>query len=314
VELIRLKGVDKEYKKVKVLREVNLTIEEGDVLGIIGQSGSGKTTLLNLIAGFIEPSEGQVSYFSLGNHEEHDLNQNLYKMKKFIGFTPQHNSFYPKLTVEENLWHFGMLYKVDKKTLNDNIRSLLKFTHLYEHRNKLAEFLSGGMQKRLDLSCSLVHKPKILLLDEPTADLDPLLQKEILQLLEEVNKQGITIIIASHHLDSIEKICNKVAIVHKGKVQSHGLMDEVRKPFLRDHFTINVHSKKEKEQVIKSLKTFPIKKMVDKGHKLVIYPEDVKQTMNHLLSTIKEENLHLHDMHVRKPSLNEIFEKIVLDK
>lgn len=310
MEIIRLKEVSKEYRKQAVLQEVNLAIEAGDVLGIIGQSGSGKTTLLNLIAGFIEPTEGEVTYYSKVEGREKNLTKNLRHLKKYIGFTPQHNSFYPKLTVMENLVHFGRLYGIDAQTLQNNIRSLLEFTELSKHQDKLAEHLSGGMQKRLDISCSLVHKPKILILDEPTADLDPLLQREILHLLQEVNQQGITIILASHHLDSIEHICNKVAIVHQGRVHSQGLIEDIKKPFLRDHFVINVHSGREKEQILQLLKTLPFKKIIDQGSRLEIYPEDVEKTMNSLLGLIKAENLYLHDLDLRKPTLHEVFEKI----
>lgn len=302
--------MSKEYGKHKVLQDVSLTIESGDILGIIGQSGSGKTTLLNLIAGFIEPSEGETVYMSKAEGKERDLNKNLNRIKKHIGFTPQHNSYYPKLTVQENLWHFGRLYRINKTTLANNVDSLLNFTKLISHKGKLGEHLSGGMQKRLDISCSLVHKPRILLLDEPTADLDPILQREILHLLQEVNKQGITIVIASHHLDSIEEICNKVAIVHKGRVHSSGLIDNIKKPFLKDHFVINVKSGLQKERILNRVQALPFKEIVDRGHKIVIYPKDIEKTMKGLLGIIKEENLNLNNMDVRKPTLTEVFEKI----
>ncbi|MBI2102972.1 ABC transporter ATP-binding protein [Candidatus Woesearchaeota archaeon] len=313
MDLIRLREVTKEYRKRAVLQNVSLTIEEGDIFGVIGQSGSGKTTLLNLIAGFIEPTDGQVVYYPEGSTKEKDLHRNFSQIKRHIGYTPQHNSLYPKLTVQENLWHFGRLYKIDKQTLTTNIRNLLNFTHLFDYRHFLSEQLSGGMQKRLDLSCSLVHKPRLLILDEPTSDLDPILQKEIIHLLQEVNKQGVTIIIASHHLESIENICNKVAIIHQGKVHTHGLMEEVRKPYLKDHFTIRVRSVEQKQLLIDKLKVLPIQKIVDKGNSLVIYPSNIENTMANLLKIIKEENLFLHDLDLRRPSLNEIFEKITTD-
>lgn len=314
MELIKLKEVGKKYYKKSVLEDVNISIEAGEILGVIGQSGSGKTTLLNLIAGFIEPTSGEVVYVSKIDHKERELHKNLHKLKKNIGFTPQHNSLYPKLTVKENLVHFGKLYKIKKTILNENINSLLKFTQLSNHKNKLVEHLSGGMQKRLDISCSLIHKPKILLLDEPTADLDPILQKEVLHLLQEVNKQGITIVIASHHLEGIENICTKIAIVHQGKVHTHGQLDEIRKPFLRDHFTIKVHSGERKEELIRRLKTLSIRKIVDHKNRITIYPSDIEKATNELLNIIKEEKLHLHDMDLRKPTLNEIFERIVTQK
>ena len=310
MELLQLKEVRKDFGKSTILQDVNLTIEEGDIFGIIGESGSGKTTLLNLLTGFMEPTQGQVLFYSKITQGPKDLNVHLARIKKYIGFTPQHNSYYPKLTVKENLLHFGQLYGLPRDLLINNIKTLLQFTNLYEHRNKLAEHLSGGMQKRLDISCSLAHKPKILVLDEPTADLDPMLQEEILLLLQEASRQGVTIIIASHHLDSIENICNKVAIIHEGKLHSQGLIDDVKKPFLKDYFTLNLRPGESRERIIGILKTLPVKKIVDKGSKLIVYPLDVDKTIKGLLTFIKEENLYLHDLDMRKPSLGEIFEQI----
>ncbi len=306
-----MKGVTKEYKNHRVLDDVNLIVEEGDLIGVIGQSGSGKTTLLNIMAGFIEPTEGEVTYFSKIDQSDKNLHKNFHKIKKYLGFTPQHNSFYHKLSVAENLLHFGKLYGIPHQTLITNIRSLIEFMHLEEDKHKLAEQLSGGMQKRLDISCSLVHKPKILILDEPTSDLDPILQKDVLNLLQEVNKQGVTIVLASHHLESIENICNKIVFIQKGKVTTQGLVDDVKKPFLRDHFTITLKSGLDKERLLARLKTIPLQKIVDEGKTLVIYPAQVEKAVASLLTIIKEENLYLHDMDLRKPSLNEVFEKLV---
>ena len=312
--LLQLKEVSKEFANSTVLDHIDMTIEEGDIIGIVGESGSGKTTLLNLLTGFMEPSQGEVLYYSKVTHEPKNLHDNLHKIKKFIGFAPQHNSFYPKLTVKENLFHFGQMYGLQHDILVSNIKSLLIFTGLFEDRNKLAEHLSGGMQKRLNISCGLVHKPKILVLDEPTADLDPLIQKEILLLLEEANKQGITVILASHHLDSVEHLCTKVAVIHKGKMRSFGSMDEVKKPFLRDYFTINLRPGDSKEKVLATLKTLPVKKIVDEGKRLVVYPLDIQKTLQGILAVIKEENLYLHDLDLRKPSLHEVFETIATGK
>lgn len=311
MELIHLRGVSKEYRKSTILSNVDLIIEEGDMLGIIGQSGGGKTTLLNLISGFIEPTDGEILYYSKAFNEERDLNKNLHKIKQFIGFTPQHNSFYPKLTVKENLLHFGKLYGISKPILENNIRNLLNFTRLIDHKDKIADELSGGMQKRLDISCSLVHKPRILILDEPTADLDPILQKEILHMLHEVNKQGVTIVIASHQLESIEQNCNKVAIVHNGEVKTEGLIDDIKKPHSKDHFSISVQSGDDKKILIDKLQTFQIKKIIDKGHTLIIYPEKPKETMKDLLEFVQEQGLLHQELHLKKKSLNDVFESIV---
>ena len=312
--LLQLKEVGKEFANVKVLDQIDMTIEEGDIVGIVGESGSGKTTLLNLLTGFMEPSQGEVLYYSKITHEPKNMHDNLHKIKKHIGFAPQHNSFYPRLTVKENLFHFGQMYGIKHDILVNNIKSLLLFTGLFEDRNKLAEHLSGGMQKRLNISTAMVHKPKILVLDEPTADLDPLIQKEILLLLEEANKQGITVILASHHLDTVEHLCNKVAVIHKGQLRSFGALDDIKKPFLRDYFTINLRPGDSKEKVLAILKKLPVKKIVDEGKSLAVYPIDIEKTIQGILSVIKEENLYLHDLDLRKPSLNEVFETIATGK
>ncbi len=310
MELIEVKEVSKEYNGSSILDAVSLVVEEGDIFGIIGQSGSGKTTLLNIIAGFVEPNEGNVFYVSKIDHQPKNLTENFQKIKRHIGFTHQHYSFYPKLTVKENVIHFGSLHGVQKGILVENAKAMLEFTGLYEHRNKLAEHLSGGMKRRLDITCSLMHKPKVLLLDEPTADLDPVLQKDIIRLIQEVNKQGITIIIASHHLESLERICTKLVLLHKGKVHSQGDVEEVKKPFLKENVTINVRTGSDKAKILQLVRRLPVQKIIDQGHQLVLESSDPARTIVALMAVVKEENLFLHDIDVRKPTLSEIFEKI----
>jgi len=243
-----------------------------------------------------------------------NLNKNFNKIKKHIGYTPQHTSFYPKLTVQENLIHFGRLYGLPKNTILSNAESLLGFTGLSKHKDKLAENLSGGMQKRLDLSCSLIHKPKLLLLDEPTSDLDPVTQEEIVSLIQEVNRQGITVVIASHHLDSLEKICSKLMILHNGTVKSYGDVEEVRKPFQRENFAINIKTGKDKEKILELLKKLPLISLVEQEHQIIVYPQDVEKVLPLLLKVVKEENLYLHDIDLRETSLNEVFAKLTQEK
>lgn len=312
MKLIELKGVVKRFGKVIVLDDVNLSIEEGDVIGVIGTSGSGKTTLLNLISGFLHPSSGKVLHSFHVTQGQVSMQKNLHKIKDKIGFAPQHNSFYPKLTVVENMLHFGQLYGLKKETIVNNVDSLLHATKLHHHRNKLAQHLSGGMQKRLDISCSLVHKPKILILDEPTDDLDPILQREIMSFLKEVNKQGVTLVIASHNLDLLEKICNKIAIVHNGKVKDCGLISDFRRPFLKEHFTINLNVSDNKEKILSYINNLHVSKIIDKGHHIVVYPHNAAQTISSLLNIIDEEDLY--DIDIRRPSLGDIFERITMEE
>ncbi len=308
--LIELKGVSKNFGPDAVLEDVNLAIEEGDILGIIGRSGSGKTTLLNIISGFIRPSGGEVLYAFKATEKPVNINRHLHQVKDMIGFAPQHNSFYPQLTVAENLLHFGQLYGLKKEIIVSNIQGLLEATKLEPHRNKLSEHLSGGMQKRLDISCSLVHKPKILLLDEPIEDLDAKLQKEIMYFLQQINQQGVTIVIASHHLNMLESICNKIAIIHDSRVHSQGLLEEVKKPFLKEHFCFNLTLEGEKQHIIEMLQKIPTERIIDRGNNIIVHPKKTIETVGLIMRIIEEEKLYLHDLDFRKPTLSEIFDKI----
>jgi len=314
MEIIQLKGVTKEFNNKIVLDNISFSIEEGDIFGIIGQSGSGKTTLLNLIIGFHDPNEGKLTFRFDENHSHQEIHKNIRKIKNKFGFAAQISSVYPKLTIEENIFHFGKLYGLKTKVLKKNINNLLDFTELKKHRRKLAEQISTGMQKRLDLSCSLIHKPSILILDEPTADLDPLIQKEIVDLIQQANKQGITIIIASHHLNDIEKICNKVALIHQGKLTKWGTIDEIKKPYLQKEGAIHIKAGEYHQKMVHRSKQLPVSRIIDKGNSIVLYTAEIQDAVYHLMNLTKKENIFLQDIDIKKPNLQDIFETIVKEQ
>lgn len=312
--ILELKEVTKVFNNRIILDRINFSIEEGDIFGIIGQSGSGKTTLLNMIIGFYEPDEGKVLYQLDKNQKAKEVHKNLSEIKRKFGFAAQISSFYPKLTIKENLFHFGRLYGIKTPVLEKNSHNLLEFTELEKYQNSLAEHISVGMQKRLDLSCSLIHKPNVLLLDEPTADLDPILQKEILYLIQQANKQGITIVIASHHLNDIEQICNKVALLHKGKIVSWGTVEEVKQPYLQRDGAIHIKAGEHHQKLLKYVKYLPLSRIIDKGDSLIICSSEIQNTLYHLINLTQKENILLQDLDIRKPSLQEVFETIIKDE
>ena len=220
--IFELKGVTKRFKDNLVLENLNLDIPQGSIFGILGINGSGKTTILRLLVGYYKPTKGEVLY----------LNKKLKKvegkLRSEIGFTTQDSAFYPKLTVEENIKYFGALYGLPKKTIESNSDRILKLVELDHVRNRIAEQLSGGMQRRLDMACSLIHVPKVVILDEPTEDLDPLLRKDILHLIKKIAEIGTTVIITSHRLEDIEIVCDRVAILHNKSMIRSGTLDELK--------------------------------------------------------------------------------------
>ena len=309
MEIVSLKGVSKEYSKSLILSNVTLSVEENDVFGIIGVSGSGKSTLLNIMVGFIETDEGSIEYHTpLG--KTHKIHKHNLSIKKHFGYNPQGLSFYPKLTVKENLLHFGQMYGLKKHVLIDNAISLLKFTGLFKFRDYLAEELSGGMQKRLDIACSLVHKPKVLFLDEPVLNLDPALKRDVLHLITEVNKQGITVVIASHDLETIELLCNKVAILHNKQVISTGLIEEIKKPYYNKSNSITLRTGEHHDELLSFTSQLSGSKVFDNENHLVIHTENLSNTVSHIAQFIENQHLALTNLELSTPTLKSVFESI----
>ncbi|MEM4336874.1 MAG: ABC transporter ATP-binding protein [Candidatus Woesearchaeota archaeon] len=220
--LLKITNLTKIYGNRLVLNNINLDIEEGEILGIVGPSGAGKTTLLECVVGFTKPEQGDI----LLGVKNHNLGEVFIPTKKerdsskFFGFAAQFPSFYNQLSVRENLYYFGSLYGIKKETIKHNAEILINLLGLAGEGDTIAGTLSGGMQKRLDIACAMVHGPRILILDEPTADLDPISRKQMIELIKKINLNGTTIIMASHMLQEIEEICEKVAVLHEHKIQA----------------------------------------------------------------------------------------------
>lgn len=226
-QVLVVKHLYKVFGKKIVLKNITFSVNKGDILGIIGMSGSGKTVLLKTIMNFFQPNSGQILYKGKPITKP--------TAKKVFGFSVQESSFYPELTVKENLFHFGRLYRMTDNEIKKRAHELLKMLELHSAENKLASQLSGGMQKRLDIACAMIHKPEMLLLDEPTEELDLLRKNEVLKLINSINKKGVTVLIASLPLE-VEQICNKIIFIDKGAMVSTNDIKSKMKTLYQNHF------------------------------------------------------------------------------
>ena len=211
-KLIQLQGVTKRFGKNTVFDSIDLDIPEGKITGIIGASGEGKSTMLKMIASFYKPTSGKILY------SNKDIFKEIKNIKRLFGFAIEDGSFYEDLTVKENLLYFGRLYHVKKSMLLPRIEGLMHFVSLINAKDVLAKNLSLGMKKRLGIACSLVHKPSVLILDEPTADLDPLLRFQIIKLIKKINYHGTTIVFTTQILNEADEICDKIVILYNEKI------------------------------------------------------------------------------------------------
>lgn len=321
--VIRFKNVAKRFKSKEVLKDITFDVKSGEIYGIIGMSGSGKTTLLNILIGFLEPDYGDIKFklehlLEFKENEEAQFRsvfKNITDVKRTFGFAAQTPSFYENLTLTENLEYFGRMYGLSSDVRKTNAEILLKLMRLEDSRNVLAKNLSGGMQKRLDIACALVHDPKVLILDEPTADLDPLLRREMWDLIRKINNKGTTIMMASHFLDEIENLCDTVGILLDGEIIKSGTPDQLKNFYTQDEEIHIQCSPGRYDLLIGRLhgqeKKLNINRIINKGHKLVIYTLNAESVLHYLLHIIEKTDESLLDVYVNKPSLEEAFESLI---
>jgi ABC-2 type transport system ATP-binding protein len=210
---LSLKNICKQFGKKKVLKNLSLDLYEGEILGLIGRSGCGKSTLIKVLVGYYEADSGKIIFHG------QDITGNFREVKGIVGYTTQDNSFYEKLTVLENMKYYANLYNVRRRERKQRIEELLQAVQLESAKNTIAGSISGGMKRRLDFAISLLHKPRLVILDEPTTGLDPVLVEKFWAIVTSVaKKENITVLVSSHQLSEIKSYCNKAAVMSDGRI------------------------------------------------------------------------------------------------
>jgi ABC-2 type transport system ATP-binding protein len=208
---IEISDLTKKFNGTTALNEIDLSIMQGELFGLVGPDGAGKTTLLRTLAGLLSVSEGQVEAAG------HQIHKNTESIKPHIGYMAQEFSLYGKLSVLENLQFFGDLYDVPLSDQRQRIPGLLAFAQLSDFQDRRAAKLSGGMKKKLALACTLLHQPPILLLDEPTTGVDPVSRREFWAILNDLHLEGTTILISTPYMDEADR-CSRVALIYRGSI------------------------------------------------------------------------------------------------
>mgnify|MGYP000706050302 CR=1 FL=1 len=309
---IRLRDVTKRFGNNVVLDHVNLEIPPGELFGIIGLSGVGKTTLLNTIVGFIEPDEGDV-VLQLSDNREISVHRAKHIVKNMFGFAAQVPSFYEKLTVRENIEHFAALYNIPQVERISKCDRLLKLVGLENAQHTLAQNLSGGMQKRLDIACAIVHEPSVLILDEPTADLDPIIRDQIWALIRQINQGGTTVIVASHVVSELEQYCSRIAILRNQRITEVGTTSELRDIYSRKYEIFLKTAQKEYSRI----KAFCNKNrtlysaLTEKDNCFVAETFKPHEALKHLIAFLVKSRINVISMRVERPSIAEVFASLV---
>jgi len=244
-EVIRASGIGKKFETTQALKDISFDVNKGEIFGFIGPDGAGKTTLFRIITTLLLPDEGKISVLGL------DTLTGFKELRKNIGYMPGRFSLYQDLTVEENLKFYATVFGTSISENYDLISDV--YTHIEPFRNRLAGNLSGGMKQKLALSCALIHKPALLVLDEPTTGVDAVSRSEFWEMLRKLRVHNITIIVSTPYMDEAMR-CDRVALIQKGQILTIDEPEKIREGFTRKLFSVKAT---DKYHLLIALRNFP---------------------------------------------------------
>ncbi|MBR6982690.1 MAG: ABC transporter ATP-binding protein [Ruminococcus sp.] len=302
--VVKINNLVKRYGELIALDHFSLDIKEGEVFGLLGPNGSGKTTTINCLLSLLAFDKGEIEVFGK------EMSPTAYDIKKEIGVIMQNVAVYEELTVSENIDYFCGLYITDKEERRKCVEDAIKFVGLEDFRKFYPKKLSGGLLRRLNIACGIAHKPKLIILDEPTVAVDPQSRNNILEGIQELNKQGATIIYTSHYMEEVEQICTRIAIMDKGRKIAEGTKDELKR-MIRNTETVNIEILDVSEDIIKEISALPhVYDTAYDGEKLTVYCSGGKHNLIRILDVLQKHDMAFGRVYSELPTLNDVFLEI----
>lgn len=299
--ILEVKNLIKRYGDFLALDHINFHIKEGEIFGLLGPNGAGKTTTISILSGLTMYDGGEVEF--LGK----EIKRNEMEVKQELGIVPQDIALFEDLTAHENLDYFGRLYGLRGKLLRERIDEALEFTGLMDKRKDFPKGFSGGMKRRLNIACAILHHPKLIIMDEPTVGIDPQSRNHILQSIKKLNEMDSTIIYTSHYMEEIEEICTRIAIVDQGRVIAQGTKEEL-KSLVSDEEKLVIELEAVNYTIVENVKTISsIRECVMKGNRLEVIGKKDEQNVSKIIKLLSDENIEILSLNVEKPSLESVF-------
>ncbi|MCI8775861.1 MAG: ABC transporter ATP-binding protein [Oscillospiraceae bacterium] len=302
--VVKIENLVKRYKELVALDHLSLEIEEGEVFGLLGPNGSGKTTTINCLLSLLSYDKGTVEIFGK------KMTPVSYDIKKQIGIIMQNVAVFQELNVYENIDYFCGLYIKDKNKRKQYVEEAIQFAGLEDFRKFRPKKLSGGLLRRLNIACGIAHKPRLIILDEPTVAVDPQSRNKILEGIQELNRKGATIIYTSHYMEEVEQLCTRIAIMDRGKKIAEGTKDELKR-MIKNTETVTIEVLEVPESVLTELENIRhVYKASFADEKLTIECSGGKHNLIRILDVLQKENISFGRVYTELPTLNDVFLEI----
>ena len=302
--MIHIENLVKRYGDLVALNHLSLDIHEGEIFGLLGPNGSGKTTAINCLLSLLKYDKGAIRIFG------EDMRPDNYKVKQQIGIVLQNVAVFDELTVYENIDYFCGLYVSDKKKRKKLVDDAVQFAGLEDYCKMRPKKLSGGLLRRLNVACGIAHKPRLIIMDEPTVAVDPQSRNKILEGIQKLNAQGSTIIYTSHYMEEIEQICTRIAIMDHGRVIASGTSEELKK-MIKTGETITVEAILLEEKHLRDIRSLPhVFDLHYENQILVLRCTGAQHNLIRLLNYLQSQDITFGRVFSELPTLNDVFLEI----
>ena len=302
--VVKIKDLVKRYGDLIALDHLDLEIEQGEIFGLLGPNGSGKTTTINCLLSLLSFDKGDIEIFGK------KMTPVSYDIKKEIGVIMQNVAVFDELTVYENIDYFCGLYIKDKAKRREYVEEAIKFVGLEDFRKFYPKKLSGGLLRRLNIACGIAHKPKLIILDEPTVAVDPQSRNRILEGIQQLNRDGATVIYTSHYMEEVEQICTRIAIMDKGRKVAEGTKDELKR-MIKNTETITIEILELPDGIYREISSLPhVYNAEHSDGKLVIYCSGGKHNLTRVLDVLQKNEVGFGRVYTELPTLNDVFLEI----
>jgi ABC-2 type transport system ATP-binding protein len=303
--IIEIRNLVKKFGDFSAVDNINLDIKEGEIFGLLGPNGAGKTTTISMILGIVKPSSGKILVYGIDNLKERE------KIKHIVGLMTQETIVDSELTAYQNLEIAGRLYHISKNDIDAAIQLALEEAELTEFKDKKAGSFSGGMKRRLYLVKSMIQKPKVIILDEPTTGLDIQNRTQMWTRIKELNRKGITTILTTQYLEEADQLCNRIAIIDHGKIIALGTTSELKKMISKGQILEIITNKDSVSRIMDILESKFGLKSTAKEDKIESFVEkDEVETLSKVINTISKEKLPLISISLHLPTLDDVFIKL----